>query len=237
MEKGWISLNRQIQEHWLWKDEPFDKARAWIDLLLLANYEDKKTPYKGDIVICKRGDVNLSILSLSKRWGWGREKTRCFLHLLESDGMVVMNATTNRTTITIVNYDKYQISAVTNQTTKRQRTEQRSGNESDNEPYTTNKDNKVNNINNKVFVPPTVDEVKAYCRERNNSIDAEAFVSFYESKGWMIGKNKMKDWKAAVRTWEQKDKQSYKPKGNVFTERMGEKQNYNFDELERILQG
>lgn len=52
------------------------------------------------------------------------------------------------------------------------------------------------------FVPPTVEEVREYCNERKNTVDAEAFVDFYASKGWMVGKNKMKDWKAAVRTWE-----------------------------------
>lgn len=54
----------------------------------------------------------------------------------------------------------------------------------------------------KKFIPPTIDEVSAYCKERKNGIDAQSFIDFYESKGWMIGKNKMKDWKAAVRTWE-----------------------------------
>lgn len=52
------------------------------------------------------------------------------------------------------------------------------------------------------FIPPTVDEVRAYCIERGNNVDPERFVDYYTSKGWMIGKNKMKDWKAAVRTWE-----------------------------------
>lgn len=61
----------------------------------------------------------------------------------------------------------------------------------------------------KRFTPPTVEEVEEYCVERSNGIDVQAFIDFYESKGWMIGKNKMKDWKAAVRTWERKgrDKQ------------------------------
>jgi hypothetical protein len=54
----------------------------------------------------------------------------------------------------------------------------------------------------KKFTPPTLEEVSAYCKERNNKVDAEKFVNFYESKGWMIGKNKMKSWNAAVRTWE-----------------------------------
>jgi len=62
------------------------------------------------------------------------------------------------------------------------------------------------------FSPPKVEEVDAYCKERNNGIDAEAFIAFYESKGWMVGKNKMKDWKAAVRTWEQKRKGETTPK-------------------------
>ena len=55
------------------------------------------------------------------------------------------------------------------------------------------------------FVKPSVEEVQAYCDERDNGVDARSFVDFYESKGWMVGKNPMKDWKAAVRTWEQRD--------------------------------
>lgn len=57
----------------------------------------------------------------------------------------------------------------------------------------------------KVFSPPTVEEVREYCVERGNNVDPEVFVDFYESKGWMIGKSKMKDWKAAVRTWERSE--------------------------------
>lgn len=52
------------------------------------------------------------------------------------------------------------------------------------------------------FTPPTVDEVRAYCTERGNSVDPEHFIDHYSSNGWLVGKNKMKDWKAAVRTWE-----------------------------------
>ena len=52
------------------------------------------------------------------------------------------------------------------------------------------------------FVPPTVDEVAAYCDERGNDVDPQHFVDYYTARGWKIGKNSMKDWKAAVRTWE-----------------------------------
>ena len=54
----------------------------------------------------------------------------------------------------------------------------------------------------RVFIPPTLDEVKIYCKERKNNVNPSKWMSHYESNGWMVGKNKMKDWKAAVRTWE-----------------------------------
>ena len=54
----------------------------------------------------------------------------------------------------------------------------------------------------KRFTPPTLEEVTAYCIERNNNVDAQHFIDYYTSNGWLVGKNKMKDWKAAVRTWE-----------------------------------
>lgn len=52
---------------------------------------------------------------------------------------------------------------------------------------------------------PTVEEVAAYCRERGNRVDAERFVDFYASKGWKVGNQPMKDWKACVRTWERRE--------------------------------
>ena len=55
------------------------------------------------------------------------------------------------------------------------------------------------------FSPPTVDEVADYCKERGNDIDPQAFVDFYTSKGWRVGRDPMKDWRAAVRTWEVRD--------------------------------
>lgn len=55
------------------------------------------------------------------------------------------------------------------------------------------------------FTPPTLAEVRAYCRERMNNVDASRFVDYYASNGWKVGKNPMKDWRAAVRTWEKSD--------------------------------
>lgn len=57
------------------------------------------------------------------------------------------------------------------------------------------------------FSPPSLSEVQAYISERGSAVDAQQFVDFYASKGWMVGKNRMKDWKAAVRTWEKRRKE------------------------------
>jgi preprotein translocase subunit Sec63 len=75
----------------------------------------------------------------------------------------------------------------------------------------------VNNSINKIenhgrFSQPTTEEIKAYCIERKNRIDPERFFDFYQSKGWMVGKNKMKDWRAAVRNAEKGDWCLLKPK-------------------------
>ena len=59
----------------------------------------------------------------------------------------------------------------------------------------------------KRFVKPTVEEISTYCQERNNNVSPQKFISHYQSKGWKVGKTPMKDWKAAVRTWEQNDKE------------------------------
>ena len=73
---------------------------------------------------------------------------------------------------------------------------------------------------NSRFIKPTVDEIAAYCSERKNNIDAQAFFDFYESKGWRVGNQPMKDWKASVRTWERRSRpskpQADKPSGDKY---------------------
>lgn len=97
------------------------------------------------------------------------------------------------------------------------------------EPDTINNNLNINNIksNNtlstadkpqrerKRFVKPTVEEVAAYCRERKNTVDAEAFVAFYESNGWKVGKNPMVNWKQSVITWECKRKNEQRAKSGT----------------------
>lgn len=68
----------------------------------------------------------------------------------------------------------------------------------------------------KRFVKPTIEEISSYCAERGNGIDAQRFYDFYESKGWRVGNQRMKDWKACVRTWEQRQGGSKKPTTNRY---------------------
>lgn len=84
------------------------------------------------------------------------------------------------------------------------------------------KDN-VNDNNKKTFTPPSVSDVSDYCTLNGYGIDPESFVDFYASKGWMVGKNKMKDWKASVRTWVRSQRQESTAKGS-------KNQFHNFDQ-------
>jgi len=85
------------------------------------------------------------------------------------------------------------------------------------------KENKEERV--KRFIPPTVEEVSAYCLERNNGVDAQKFTDYYTANGWYVGKNRMKDWRAAVRTWERNNYQKPKDNGNPFLE-LAKKEGY-----------
>lgn len=204
MSKGWISINREIQDHWVYDDKPFNRLAAWVDLLLLANHKENKFVLGNELITVERGSFVTSELKLMERWGWSNTKVRSFLKLLENDNMIIKKTDSKKSTITIVNYGVYQdlksaekVEEKCKESTKKVR------------EHTNNNDNNDNNVNNKIssrFTPPTLEEVRAYCLERKNKVNYEKWYDFYESKGWYVGKNKMKNWKAAVRTWEKEEK-------------------------------
>lgn len=82
----------------------------------------------------------------------------------------------------------------------------------DNNTYT---NNTINNTYNNRFIKPTIEEVRQYCLERNNNVDSERFIDYYNSNGWKVGKNPMKDWKATIRTWERNNVSYAKSTGNT----------------------
>lgn len=210
---GWISLHRKIINNWVWSNKPFAYGQAWIHLLLSANHEDKEIIFENKVITVRRGSFITSILKLSDVFGWDRRKTSRFLKTLEQQKMVTTNRTTHGTTITIVNYELFQSLCTTNGAT-----DSTTHGTTGVQPLpTNNNDNNDNNNYNKKkrevrFVPPTITEVEEYCREKGYNINANNFVDFYEAKGWMIGKNKMKDWKAAIRTWVRRENNSNREK-------------------------
>ena len=94
----------------------------------------------------------------------------------------------------------------------RSNSKQAEANASKNEqtPINNDKDTNKNNNNQRRFTPPSLEDVTAYCLERGNGINPQAFIDFYASKGWKVGNQPMKDWKACIRTWEQRDRKPVK---------------------------
>ena len=162
--------------------------------MLSASHKDVKMLVDGKTTIVPKGSYMFSIEKLSARWSWSRNKVKRFLKLLEDEQMVTTERTNRGTLINVINYNKFQVTENQNEP----------HNELPDEPP---KAEEKSEPKRQIFIPPTVDEVQTYCEQRGNGIDAQSFVNFYVSKGWMIGKNKMKDWKAAVRTWERSRKQ------------------------------
>lgn len=209
MEDTYIKLYRKINK-WEWADNPYMVA-IWIHLLVNANY----TPNKWHGIDVDKGQLVTSIASLSVKTGLSVQQTRTCLSNLRKCNQITIKSTNKYSIITICKYEDYQsLESVAQQTNNKQITNEQQTN---NKQLTTLKEReerkereeykKENILKEKSFTPPTVAEVAAYCQERNNGIDAQRFVDFYQTKGWMVGKNKMKDWKAAVRTWERKDKE------------------------------
>lgn len=116
---GFIKLDRSIFTHWIFQDA--EKFRAFVDLIQLARWKDEKLILGNELVNIPRGSYYTSELKLAERWGWSRKKTREYLKLLESEGMIVKKGTTKGTTLTIENYSFYQDEGTTKDTTKEQR--------------------------------------------------------------------------------------------------------------------
>lgn len=229
LANGWVKLDRSIMEHWLWDDKPFSYGQAWMDLIMLANHADTKKVVNGAVTKFKAGTVNRSILSLSKRWGWDKKKAAKFLTILESDEMVTTKRTTHGTTITIVNYSKFQNQGSTKRTTD---------GSTDGQPLDTNKnvknEKKVRSYSASApttHTAPTLEEISKYCEANGISTDTIRFYQYNNAKGWKM------DWKEALTAWIQREKERdpgpVRRKGDWrnFEQRQAEEE----DELERQL--
>lgn len=223
MADTYIKLFRKATENDLFNEKPFDRWHAFEWLLLKACRFEKTEVIKGQVVKLETGQLIVSLRKLAETFGWSRGKLERFCTMLESMQMASFDRATYGasvgTIITIENYSKYQdgratseatydttnstSDSTTNSTTDRASIKKEKKDKKD-------KNNIYNSARTRVshgdgvskFTKPTLQEVRAYCIERGNDVDPERFINHYEANGWMVGRNKMKDWRAAVRNWE-----------------------------------
>lgn len=106
--EGWIKLHRKITDNEFYFSEPFTRAQAWIDMLILANHKDGILFKRGIKVEIKRGQIGYNFKNLGKRWSWSRGKIDRFMDTLESSNQIVTQKTNVTTLISILNYEEYQ---------------------------------------------------------------------------------------------------------------------------------
>jgi len=201
--KGWISLHRTIEDHWLYpKNREFTKYEAWIDILLETNHSDKKVLIKEMLLTCKRGESVRSMKEWAKRWNWSKSKVKRFFDLLQNDSMIEYKSVQVTTHLTVCNYDNYQ--------DKRNATETQTNIKRTSNEHQTNTNNNVNNYNNANNVnnvAPTISEVEEYFKQTDKiqtshiQLEAENFINHYESIDWKRNGKKIKNWKLQASTW------------------------------------
>lgn len=201
--KGWISLHRTIEDHWLYpKNREFTKYEAWIDILLETNHSEQKVMIKEVLLTCKRGESVRSMKEWAKRWNWSKSKVKRFFDLLQSDSMIEYKNVQITTHLTVCNYDSYQDKRNANET---QTNTKRTSNE--HQTNTNNNVNNVNNVNNANNIAPTISEVEEYFKSKDKiqsshiSLEAENFINHYESLEWKKNGKKIKNWKLQASTW------------------------------------
>lgn len=205
MAKGnYINLERKITK-WKWYKKP-NTFRVFIHLLLNANWKDTK--YEGEVV--PRGSLATTIEDLSEDLDITYQQSRTALSHLKSTREITITRKSKYLIITIQNYSKYQYvnNQINNQITiTSQKSTITEGDATLFNIKNIKKDiyvgaqNTTSTIKSSKFIKPTVEEIQSYIDEKSYNIDAEKFFDHYESVGWMVGRNHMKDWKACVRNW------------------------------------
>jgi DNA-binding transcriptional MerR regulator len=182
---GWIKIHRQFI-NWEW----FNKSEAvhlFIYLVLKANHKDGQ--WQG--INIKKGQFITSFGKISADTGISLQVIRTLLKKFEKTNEINIQTTNKFTIVTLCKYECYQ------QETEQPNTQLTNEQQTTNKQLTTNKNDK----NEKKFIIPNFNDVLEYCMKNDLDVDGVKFINFYESKGWMVGKNKMKDWKASIRTW------------------------------------
>jgi hypothetical protein len=197
--EGYIKLYRKMMK-WGWYTDTNTKC-VFLHLLFMACYE----PYYVGHTYLEPGQIITTVKEISEGTGISTQSVRTSLNRLKSTNEITIETSNKNSLITVQNYSDYQGD---NKPSNKQLTnnQQTTNKQLTNHSYIKEgKEGKEGKevIRAKKICPPTLDEVRAYCLERNNTVDAEKFFDYYETNGWVQGKGKpVKDWKACVRTWE-----------------------------------
>jgi hypothetical protein len=198
MHRGYIKLWRKIQDSFFYTDS--EAVHLWVHLLLEANHTSKEFMFNGKKITCYHGSFVTGRHVIARKTGINESKVYRLLKMLESEHLIEQQKGNRYSIITIVNYTEHQVSEQQNeQLVNNTRT---TGEQQVNTTNTLIRTKKNKEEVSRAFAPPTLQEVSDYCKERKNFVDPQRWHDFYSAKGWMVGKNKMKDWRAAVRTWE-----------------------------------
>lgn len=209
---GWFKLHRELVEKPIWLNSTPEQKAILITILSMANFKPNKWEWNGEQFELKEGQFITSLESIASKAGKGIsvQNVRTALNRFEKLKFLTNQSTKTGRLITIENWGIYQ--AEEDKPNKVSNKDLTKSQQRPNKDLTPNKESKKEkNVRNKEsshFVPPTLDEVRDYCMERENTVDAARFIDFYSAKGWMVGKNKMKDWRASVRTWERRDSEN-----------------------------
>lgn len=176
---AWIKLHKTLKD-WEWYDD-HNATRLLIHLLISVNYEDKE--WKGQTI--KAGTFVTSWENLAKEIGLSVKQTRVAMDKLERSKEVARHATNKWQAISLLKWEKLQVEC------------SKEGKQTGKQRATTKEYKEIKNI----FKRPTIAEIEAFCLENKLQLDAQSFVDYYDSNGWKVGKNSMKDWKATVRRW------------------------------------
>ena len=200
IKKGYVRFFRSFIE-WEWFTD-INVCHLFQYCILRANHSD--TEWRG--IEIKRGSFITSLENLAISTGLSIQQIRTAIKKLKITNEITYKTTSQYSIISVNNYDLYQNDNMqnNNQITNNQQTNNKQSTTDNNEIIMNNNEIIMNNNKekNKKFIIPSVQQIEEYCTERKNNVNAHQFYDYYSSRGWFVGKNRMKDWKAAVRTWE-----------------------------------
>lgn len=194
-DKGWIKLYRKVRENWIWDNPEYFKA--WVDILLMANHEDKQILFNGHVITIRKGQKLTSLSKLAERWNWSRNRVDRYLRLLSEAGMVTASRTPNGTLLTVEKYGFYQTPWDSDEATHEATV-------GATDEATVGAQTRIKELKNEKEVCvgthtiPTLDEVIGLALMIGQTLtieEAQRFIDYNTALGWKM------EWQYALRRW------------------------------------